>query len=52
MAERAEAMHDAGIDSPGTMAAVLGLDDDQVEVACPRADRKCGSPTSTRPARS
>ena len=38
VAERAEAMHEAGIDNPGTMAAVLGLDDDQVEVACRRAD--------------
>ncbi len=36
--ERAEAMHQAGADNPGTMAAVLGLDDDQVEVACRRAD--------------
>jgi len=36
--ERAEAMHDAGHDNPGTMAAVLGLDDDEVEVACRRAD--------------
>jgi [acyl-carrier-protein] S-malonyltransferase len=36
--ERADAMHDAGIASPGTMAAVLGLDDDMVEVACRRAD--------------
>ena len=36
--ERADAMHQAGLDSPGTMAAVLGLDDDQVEVACRRAD--------------
>jgi [acyl-carrier-protein] S-malonyltransferase len=36
--ERADAMHDAGSDNPGTMAAVLGLDDDQVEVACRRAD--------------
>jgi [acyl-carrier-protein] S-malonyltransferase len=36
--ERAEAMHQAGHDNPGTMAAVLGLDDDQVEVACRRAD--------------
>ena len=35
---RAAAMHDAGTDKPGTMAAVLGLDDDQVEVACRRAD--------------
>ncbi|MBI4935209.1 MAG: ACP S-malonyltransferase [Actinobacteria bacterium] len=36
--ERADAMHDAGNDNVGTMAAVLGLDDDQVEVACRRAD--------------
>jgi [acyl-carrier-protein] S-malonyltransferase len=35
---RADAMHDAGIENPGTMAAVLGLDDDQVDVACRRAD--------------
>ena len=38
MVERADAMHDAGLDNPGTMAAVLGLDDDQVEVACNLAD--------------
>ncbi|HTH05989.1 MAG TPA: ACP S-malonyltransferase, partial [Ilumatobacteraceae bacterium] len=36
--ERADAMHQAGSDNPGTMAAVLGLDDDLVEVACRRAD--------------
>ncbi len=36
--ERADAMHQAGIENPGTMAAVLGLDDDQVEIACRRAD--------------
>ncbi len=36
--ERADAMHQAGLESPGTMAAVLGLDDDLVEVACRRAD--------------
>ena len=36
--ERADAMHEAGQSSPGTMAAVLGLDDDLVEVACRRAD--------------
>lgn len=35
---RASAMHDAGGEKPGTMAAVLGLDDDQVEVACNLAD--------------
>lgn len=38
VAERASAMHDAGHAQPGTMAAVLGLDDDQVEVACNLAD--------------
>ena len=38
VAERSAAMHDAGNAQPGTMAAVLGLDDDQVEVACRRAD--------------
>ena len=36
--ERADAMHHAGLASPGTMSAVLGLDDDIVEVACRRAD--------------
>ena len=36
--ERSDAMHQAGSDNVGTMAAVLGLDDDQVEVACRRAD--------------
>lgn len=35
---RAAAMHDAGQERPGTMAAVLGLDDDQVGVACNLAD--------------
>ena len=38
VAERAAAMHEAGTAQPGTMAAVLGLDDDQVEVACDLAD--------------
>lgn len=38
VSERAAAMHDAGSSSVGTMAAVLGLDDDQVEVACNLAD--------------
>lgn len=38
VSERAAAMHDAGIERPGTMAAVLGLDDDQVVVACNLAD--------------
>lgn len=35
---RAAAMHDASLERPGTMAAVLGLDDDQVVVACNLAD--------------
>lgn len=34
VAERGDAMQVAAEDRPGTMAAVLGLDDDQVEVAC------------------
>lgn len=38
VAERSAAMHEAGLASPGTMSAVLGLDDDKVEVACRRAD--------------
>ncbi|MCU1365640.1 MAG: fabD [Ilumatobacteraceae bacterium] len=38
VSERSDAMHQAGLDNPGTMAAVLGLDDDLVEVACRRAD--------------
>jgi [acyl-carrier-protein] S-malonyltransferase len=38
VSERADAMHDAGLQNKGTMAAVLGLDDDQVEVACRLAD--------------
>lgn len=38
VSERAAAMHDAGATNPGTMAAVLGLDDDEVDVACRRAD--------------
>jgi [acyl-carrier-protein] S-malonyltransferase len=38
VSERAAAMHDAGNARLGTMAAVLGLDDDQVEVACDLAD--------------
>ena len=35
--ERGEAMQVAAEERPGTMAAVLGLDDDKVEVACMRA---------------
>ncbi|MFK7918973.1 MAG: ACP S-malonyltransferase [Ilumatobacter sp.] len=38
VSERSAAMHDAGLAQPGTMAAVLGLDDDQVVVACDLAD--------------
>lgn len=36
--ERGEAMAEAGRKQVGTMAAVLGLDDDQVETACSRVD--------------
>jgi [acyl-carrier-protein] S-malonyltransferase len=38
VSDRAAAMHEAACSQPGTMAAVLGLDDDQVEVACNLAD--------------
>lgn len=36
--ERSDAMHAAGQSNPGTMSAILGLDDELVEVACRRAD--------------
>ena len=36
--ERAAAMHEVGQSSPGVMAAVLGLEDEDVETACRRAD--------------
>lgn len=38
VSERAAAMHEACLSQSGTMAAVIGLDDDQVEVACNLAD--------------
>ncbi len=38
VAERGAAMQQAAEESPGTMAAVLGLDDDGVEAACLRAE--------------
>lgn len=38
--ERGDAMHEAGSAQPGTMSAVLGLDDELVEVACRRADNE------------
>ncbi len=36
--ERGEAMQQAAEDSPGTMAAVLGMDDDSCEAACMRSE--------------
>jgi len=36
--ERGEAMHHAAEERPGTMAAVMGADDDTVEAACQRAE--------------
>jgi len=36
--ERGEAMHHAAEERPGTMAAVLGAEDDDVEAACQRAE--------------
>jgi [acyl-carrier-protein] S-malonyltransferase len=38
VSERGDAMAQAGAANPGTMAAVLGLDDEQVEIACRLAD--------------
>ena len=38
VAERGEAMQAASEENPGTMAAVLGLDEDGVEAACMRAE--------------
>ena len=38
VAERGEAMQAAAEDHPGTMAAILGLEDDDVEAACVRAE--------------
>src|SRR4051794_17549590 len=38
VAERGKAMQAAADQAPGTMAAVLGLDDDTVQAACRRAD--------------
>ena len=35
---RGEAMQESAEDNPGTMAAVLGLEDDDCDVACHRAD--------------
>jgi [acyl-carrier-protein] S-malonyltransferase len=37
VAERGEAMQEAADDQPGTMAAILGLDDDTADQACRRA---------------
>ncbi len=38
VAERGAAMQDAADQTPGTMMAILGLDDDSVEAACMRAE--------------
>ena len=38
VSQRGEAMQEAADERPGTMAAILGLDDDSVSAACRRAD--------------
>ncbi len=38
VAERGEAMHHAAEERPGTMAAIMGGDDDTAEAACQRAE--------------
>lgn len=38
VSERGAAMHDAAEERPGTMAAVMGADDDSVDAACQRAE--------------
>lgn len=38
VAERGEAMQDVADDRPGRMVALLGIDDDDAEVACQRAE--------------
>jgi [acyl-carrier-protein] S-malonyltransferase len=38
VAERGAAMQDAAENAPGTMAAILGLEDDAAEAACQRAE--------------
>ena len=50
--ERGDAMQAAADEQDGTMAAILGLDDDQVDIACQKTRAMHGSPTTTLPARS
>jgi [acyl-carrier-protein] S-malonyltransferase len=51
VAERGAAMQAAADARPGTMAAVLGADDDAVAQACERPGATSGWPTTTVPAR-
>ena len=52
---RGELMAQAGTDAPGSMAAILKLEDEQVAALCrrprPRRATWCRWPTTTRPAR-
>lgn len=41
---RGELMHQAGIDHPGTMAAIMGLAPEAVEAACSEVTRTIGKP--------
>jgi [acyl-carrier-protein] S-malonyltransferase len=40
VAERGEAMHHASLERPGTMAALVGIDDADAEAACARAEEE------------
>src|SRR4051794_28490290 len=51
VAERGEAMQEAADDQPGTMAAVLGLDDDTADQACRRGPAPAGAGRRDTPAR-
>ncbi len=42
VALRGRLMYDAGLEKPGTMAAVIGMEDDVIQKACRRAEEEAG----------